>query len=47
MAADQTTRDYINRRMNEGLTKKEAIRCLKRHIAHEVDHHLPTPLDNP
>ena len=47
MAADQHTRDYINRRMNEGLTKKEAIRCLKRHIAREVYHHLPTPLDNP
>lgn len=41
MAADQTTRDYIHRRMSEGLTKKEAIRCLKRHIAREVYHHLP------
>jgi transposase len=50
MACDQTTRDYINRRTTEGLTKKEAIRCLKRHISREVYHHLPrpnTPLDNP
>jgi hypothetical protein len=30
------TRDYIDRRVKEGLTKKEAIRCLKRYIAHEV-----------
>ena len=43
MAADQTTRDYINRRIDDGHTKKEAIRCLKRHIAREVYRYLPTP----
>jgi transposase len=44
MASDQRTRDYIERRTTEdGLTKKEAIRCLKRHIAREVYHHLPRP----
>ena len=47
MAADQTTRDYINRRISEGLTKKEAIRCLKRHISREVYHHLPRPQPAP
>ena len=43
MAADQTTRDYINRRIDDGHTKKEAIRCPKRHIAREVYRYLPTP----
>jgi hypothetical protein len=36
--------------MKEGLTKKEAIRCLKRYVAREVFHHLPHEklgLDNP
>ena len=47
MAADQTTRDYINRRISDGLTKKEAIRCLKRHISREVYHHIPRPQPAP
>lgn len=33
---DQRTRDYIDRRVREGKTKREAIRCLKRYIAREV-----------
>jgi transposase len=33
---DQQTRDYVARRINEGKSKKEAIRCLKRYIAREV-----------
>lgn len=41
MVYDPRTRDYINRRTNEGLTKKEAFRCLKRYIAREVYNHLP------
>jgi len=47
---DPRTRDYIDRRVREGLTKKEAFRCLKRHIAREVYNHLPhrqLALDNP
>ena len=50
MVSDQRTRDYIARRMAQGLTKKEAIRCLKRYIAREVYNHLPRTqlaLDNP
>jgi transposase len=50
MVYDPRTRDYIQRRMNEGLTKKEAFRCLKRHIAREVYNHLPRQhlaLDSP
>lgn len=32
----QPTRDYIARRVSEGKTKQEAMRCLKRYIAREV-----------
>lgn len=50
MVYDPRTRAYIDRRMTEGLTKQEAIRCLKRYIAREVYNCLPRPnlaLDNP
>ncbi len=50
MVCDARTRDYIERRMKEGLTKKEAFRCLKRYIAREVYNHLPRvelALDSP
>jgi transposase len=33
---DQQTRDYMARRLKEGKTKKEVIRCLKRYLAREV-----------
>ena len=32
----QPTKDYLARRLTEGKTKKEAIRCLKRYVAREV-----------
>ncbi len=41
MVYDPRTRDYIDRRTKEGLTKKEAFRCLKRYIASEVYNHRP------
>ena len=41
MSHHQATRDYIERRTGEGLTKQEAIRCLKRYVAREVYNHLP------
>jgi len=50
MVYDPQTRHYIERRMKEGLTKKEAIRCLKRYIAREVYKYLPRQhfaLDSP
>ena len=50
MVCDPRTRDYIERRTKEGLTKKEAFRCLKRYIAREVYTCLPHPqltLDSP
>jgi transposase len=30
------TRDYLTRRVNEGKTRRETIRCLKRYIAREI-----------
>jgi transposase len=40
----QPTRDYVQRRLTEGKTKREIIRCLKRYIAREIYKILqPTP----
>jgi transposase len=36
------TRNYIDRKRAEGKTTKEAIRCLKRHLARRVWHLLKT-----
>jgi len=41
MVYDPRTTEYINRRTKEGLTKKEAVRCLKRYVAREVYSLLP------
>lgn len=38
---DQPTRDYMRRRISEGKTRREVVRCLKRYIAREV-HHIVT-----
>ena len=41
LANDQRTKDYLDRRVAEGLTKKEAMRCLKRYVAREIFNELP------
>ena len=41
MVYDPRTTEYIDRRKKEGLTKKEAVRCLKRYVAREVYGLLP------
>jgi transposase len=43
MAWDPATRAYVTRRTTEGKTKKEIIRCLKRHIAREIYKLLTAP----
>lgn len=43
MAWDPETRAYIQRRVSEGKTKREAIRCLKRHLARRVWRLLKAP----
>jgi transposase len=40
MAWDPETRAYIERRVSEGKTKREALRSLKRHIARQIWHLL-------
>ncbi|MEZ5371659.1 MAG: IS110 family transposase [Microthrixaceae bacterium] len=42
---DPTTRAYVERRTQEGLTKKEIIRCLKRFVAREVFAAIQTDLN--
>ena len=41
---DPRTRDYMARRVAEGLSKKDVIRCLKRFIAREVFNDLKVDL---
>jgi transposase len=44
---DPDTRAYYQRRQHEGLTKREAIRCLKRHLARHVYRNLKPLVDAP
>ena len=43
LSHDQRTRDYMARRLSEGKTKPEVLRCIKRYIAREVFNALPQP----
>jgi transposase len=43
MAWDPATRAYVARRTTEGKTKKEIIRCIKRHSARELYKLLTRP----
>jgi transposase len=50
MVSDPRTTEYFARRMKEGKTKKEAMRCLKRYVARELFPLLPREkigLDSP
>jgi transposase len=40
LASHPATRAYLQRRTEEGLSRKEIIRCLKRYVAREVYRHL-------
>jgi transposase len=40
MKCDPRTKAYVTRRLAEGLSKPEVMRCLKRYVAREVFHHL-------
>ena len=40
MGSDAATRAYVERRISEGKSKAEIIRCLKRYVAREVYPHL-------
>jgi transposase len=41
LSHDPATKDYLERRIKDGHTKKEALRCLKRYIARELYRTLP------
>jgi transposase len=45
MSSHAPTRAYVERRSEQGLSKKEIIRCLKRYVAREVYRHLRTAAD--
>jgi transposase len=36
MSSEPRTRAYVQRRLGEGKTKMEIMRCLKRYVAREV-----------
>jgi hypothetical protein len=41
MSTDPDTRAYVTRRTQQGLSKREVMRCLKRYIARELYADLP------
>ena len=41
MSSDPRTRAYVERRIKEGLSKRDIMRCLKRFIARELFADLP------
>jgi len=43
LASDKRSQTYVAKRLSEGKSKTEAIRCLKRYIAREVFDALPQP----
>jgi len=43
---DRETQDYIARKKTEGKTQRDAIRCLKRHLARRIWHLLQPPTPN-
>ncbi|PZF85888.1 IS110 family transposase [Jiangella anatolica] len=44
---DKHTQDYVRRRTEEGKTRREAIRCLKRYIAREIYRDITTARRSP
>lgn len=42
LSCDQRTRDYVDKRIKEGKSKTEVIRCLKRSVAREIYNSMPS-----
>jgi transposase len=42
----QPAKDYVARRLGEGKTKREALRCLKRHLVRTVFNTMMNPTAN-
>lgn len=47
MANDPRTREYVAKRTEDGLSKKEIIRCLKRYVAREIFRVMTNPRSAP
>jgi transposase len=47
MRAQPPARDYIDRRVSEGKTKREALRCLKRHLINTIYNTMNNPTATP
>lgn len=47
MTFDPRTQAYVQRRTQEGLSKKEIMRCLKRYVARELYHQITDPKPAP
>jgi transposase len=47
MASDPSTQSYVQRRTQQGLSKKEILRCLKRYIARQLYRLLVSPTAGP
>jgi hypothetical protein len=43
MRCHPSTRAYVERRTNQGLSKLDIMRCRKRYIARELYQHLTSP----
>jgi hypothetical protein len=41
LGSDARTRTYVARRLDQGLSRPEIIRSLKRYVARETYRHLP------
>jgi transposase len=46
MQRDQTTKDYVERRTKEGLSKQDIIRCLKRFVIREIYRNIKKDFPN-
>jgi hypothetical protein len=44
---DPQTRAYVERKRAEGKTRREALRCLKRHLARKIHRLLAMPAIDP
>ncbi len=47
MSCDERTRAYVDKRVSQGKTKREAVRCLKRYVARELYRALLAPERRP
>ena len=47
MQSDHRTQDYVAKRMADGKSKRETMRCLKRYVAREIYRQIFSPIAAP